>query len=74
MRVAVAGQLLIPVGSESWQTLLVIEKKSDGTIDRHDVAPAAFVSMTGEVEHKDWDDLCSAGTRSPWLADARLPR
>jgi protein-L-isoaspartate(D-aspartate) O-methyltransferase len=52
-QLAVGGRLVIPVGSEFWQTLLVIEKKRDGTIDRRHVAPVAFVPMTGEAERKD---------------------
>jgi len=51
-QLAVGGRLVIPVGSRFRQTLLVLEKRPDGTIDRHRVAPVAFVPMTGEAEKK----------------------
>lgn len=51
-QLAVGGRLVIPVKSRIWQDLLVIEKQSDGTLDKHKVAPVVFVPMTGEAERK----------------------
>lgn len=48
-QLAPTGRLVIPVGQRFEQQLLVIEKKSDGTVVRRKVAPVLFVPMTGEV-------------------------
>ncbi len=50
-QLAVGGRLVIPVG-RFFQDLLVIEKRADGTLHRENVAPVAFVPMTGEAEQK----------------------
>ena len=47
-QLAPGGRLVIPVGSHS-QELVLIEKRSDGTIHRSGVAPVQFVPMTGEA-------------------------
>ena len=50
-QLALGGKLVIPVGD--WrQTLLLIEKKPDGTVSKREVAPVAFVPMTGEAEKR----------------------
>lgn len=51
-QLAPEGRLLIPVGPRFMQSLLVIEKRSDGTIRRRKVSPVAFVPMTGEAQKK----------------------
>lgn len=43
------GKMVIPVGSY-FQTLMVIEKKPDGTIEQRDAVPVRFVPMTGEAK------------------------
>jgi protein-L-isoaspartate(D-aspartate) O-methyltransferase len=48
-QLAPEGKMVIPVGSR-WQTLILIEKKADGTIRKHNVAPVAFVPMTGDAD------------------------
>ena len=50
-QLAPGGRLVIPVGSFS-QKLLLIEKRSDGTLNRTDVAPVQFVPMTGEARRR----------------------
>ena len=42
------GRLVIPVG-EAWtgQSLMVLEKRPDGTLSRKNVLPVAFVPLTG---------------------------
>ncbi len=47
-QLAPGGRLVIPVGGY-FQTLLVLSKRPDGTVDRKSVAPVAFVPMTGEA-------------------------
>ena len=43
------GRMIIPVGPQNrTQSLQVIEKKQDGTIDRKDVLPVGFVPFTGD--------------------------
>ncbi len=49
-QLAVGGRMILPVGKFS-QTLIQIEKRSDGSVTRRSVAPVAFVPMTGQVEH-----------------------
>lgn len=48
-QLAPGGRLVIPVGREH-QELLVIEKRPDGGVSRRSVTPVAFVPMTGEAE------------------------
>lgn len=48
-QLAPGGKLVIPVG-DFWQTLVVVEKNQDGTIDRRNIAPVRFVPMTGDAE------------------------
>lgn len=47
-QLAPGGRLVIPVGGY-FQTLLVLSKRADGTVDQKSVAPVAFVPMTGEA-------------------------
>lgn len=47
-QLAPGGKMVIPIGKD-WQTLVVIEKKPDGTVEKRDVIPVAFVPMTGEA-------------------------
>ena len=46
-QLARGGKLVIPVGEDS-QELLVVEKSEDGAVRERNVAPVAFVPMTGE--------------------------
>ena len=48
-QLAVGGKMVIPVG-ERWQTLVLIDKKEDGSVEQRDVAPVAFVPMTGDAD------------------------
>jgi protein-L-isoaspartate(D-aspartate) O-methyltransferase len=50
-QLAVGGRMCIPVGSQ-WggQELIVLQKRSDGTLQRHTVERVRFVPMTGEAE------------------------
>ena len=48
-QLAPGGILVIPVG-EHFQTLVVVTKDKDGTVNKRDVAPVRFVPMTGEAE------------------------
>ena len=48
-QLAVGGRMILPVGKFS-QTLIQIEKRSDGSVTQRPVAPVAFVPMTGQVE------------------------
>ena len=49
-QLATGGKMVIPVGD--WrQKLVVIEKDENGEVTRSNVAPVAFVPMTGEAEH-----------------------
>lgn len=50
-QLAPGGRLVIPVGRH-FQALLLIEKRSDGGVNRTTVAPVQFVPMTGEAERK----------------------
>lgn len=45
------GKMVIPVG-KYYQKLLVIEKRSDGTVVEKNVIPVTFVPMTGEAQKK----------------------
>jgi protein-L-isoaspartate(D-aspartate) O-methyltransferase len=48
-QLAGGGRLVIPVGRYS-QELMLIEKRSDGSLLRTSIAPVQFVPMTGEAE------------------------
>ena len=48
-QLAPGGKLVIPVGT-FYQNLLVLEKQADGSVRRQNVAPVAFVPMTGEAQ------------------------
>lgn len=48
-QLAPGGKLVIPVGDFA-QTLVLIEKDADGSVTRKNVAPVAFVPMTGEAQ------------------------
>ena len=45
------GKMVIPVG-RYYQKLLVIEKRSDGSVVEKNVIPVSFVPMTGEAQQK----------------------
>ena len=40
--------MVLPVGSDWDQYLVVVEKAADGTISRRDVLPVRFVPLTGD--------------------------
>ena len=48
-QLAIGGRLIVPVGKTA-QTLMLIEKREDGSITRRAVAPVAFVPMTGMTD------------------------
>lgn len=48
-QLAPGGKMVIPVGDRV-QSLILIEKHSDGEVVRRNVAPVMFVPMTGEAE------------------------
>lgn len=48
-QLAPGGRLVIPVG-DRLQSLMLVQKQQDGTVTRTNVAPVAFVPMTGEAE------------------------
>lgn len=50
-QLAPGGRLVIPVGRFE-QSLLVIEKRADGSIRKENVAPVLFVPMTGEAQQR----------------------
>ncbi len=50
-QLAPGGRLVIPVG-RYFQDLLVLEKRSDGSLHRRNIAPVAFVPMTGEAQRR----------------------
>lgn len=50
-QLAPGGRMCIPVGDRpGMQSLVLLRKNADGSIDRRDVLPVAFVPMTGEVQ------------------------
>ncbi|MCS7469645.1 protein-L-isoaspartate(D-aspartate) O-methyltransferase [Stieleria sp. ICT_E10.1] len=49
-QLAPGGKMVIPVG-DRLQSLMLIEKHSDGEVVRRKVAPVMFVPMTGEAEN-----------------------
>jgi protein-L-isoaspartate(D-aspartate) O-methyltransferase len=53
-QLAVGGRMCIPVGG-AWlgQELILLTKRSDGTIKRETLAPVSFVPMTGEAQKRD---------------------
>jgi len=50
-QVKAGGRIVLPVG-ESWQDLLVLTKRSDGSFDKRTVLPVRFVPMTGEAQRR----------------------
>ena len=48
-QLAPGGRLVIPVG-DRLQSLMLVQKQQDGTVTRTNVAPVAFVPMTGKAE------------------------
>ncbi len=48
-QLAPGGRLVLPVGARFSQNLIVIEKQKDGTVRELNIAPVAFVPMTGEA-------------------------
>ena len=48
-QLAPGGKMVIPVG-DRLQTLMLIEKLDDGKVVKRNVAPVAFVPMTGQAE------------------------
>jgi protein-L-isoaspartate(D-aspartate) O-methyltransferase len=48
-QLAIGGRLVIPVG-QYFQNLVVVEKQRDGSVKRREIAPVAFVPMTGEAQ------------------------
>lgn len=54
-QLAPGGRMVIPVG-EYFQSLLLIEKRPDGTTDQKNVVPVAFVPMTGTAQRKESAD------------------
>lgn len=47
-QLAPGGRLIIPVG-KYFQSLMLIEKHADGSVEERNVAPVAFVPMTGQA-------------------------
>ena len=52
-QLAEGGRLVLPVGADGFQDLLVITRQADGSFRRQTVAPVMFVPMTGEVRRGD---------------------
>jgi protein-L-isoaspartate(D-aspartate) O-methyltransferase len=50
-QLAPGGRLVIPVGQDL-QKLLLIEKSSNGSIQKHEISMVKFVPMTGEAQNK----------------------
>lgn len=48
-QLAPGGRLVMPVGDDLGQQLVLIEKDEDGATTRRSIAPVAFVPMTGEA-------------------------
>lgn len=48
-QLAPGGRLVLPVGARFSQNLIVVEKQKDGTVRELNIAPVAFVPMTGEA-------------------------
>jgi protein-L-isoaspartate(D-aspartate) O-methyltransferase len=49
-QLAPGGRLVLPVGDNSEQKLLLITKRPDGSFVRRQVAPVLFVPMTGDAQ------------------------
>jgi protein-L-isoaspartate(D-aspartate) O-methyltransferase len=49
-QLAAGGRLIIPVG-KYFQSLMLVEKKADGSVEKTNVAPVAFVPMTGQARN-----------------------
>jgi protein-L-isoaspartate(D-aspartate) O-methyltransferase len=54
-QLAPSGRLIIPVG-DWFQELLVVQKDAEGNISRQNVAPVAFVPMTGKAQQRETPD------------------
>jgi protein-L-isoaspartate(D-aspartate) O-methyltransferase len=52
-QLAPGGRLVLPVGGDHGQQLLVITRQPDGSVHRETVVPVRFVPMTGEVRQRD---------------------
>jgi protein-L-isoaspartate(D-aspartate) O-methyltransferase len=50
-QLAIGGRLVLPVGDE-YQTLMVVERQSDGTTRKWSVVPVSFVPMTGQARQR----------------------
>ncbi|MCP4567002.1 MAG: protein-L-isoaspartate(D-aspartate) O-methyltransferase, partial [FCB group bacterium] len=50
-QLAEGGKMVIPVGDDYYQELVVLEKK-DGKLDRTAIIPVMFVPMTGKAEEE----------------------
>jgi len=48
-QLAPGGKLVIPVGDED-QSLMLVEKDTEGVVTRREIAPVLFVPMTGQAE------------------------
>ena len=42
------GRIVLPVGTDWDQYLVVVEKAADGTTSRRDILPVRFVPLTGD--------------------------
>jgi len=49
-QLAPGGRMVLPVGTAWRQNLLLITKDEEGRIERQQIAPVAFVPMTGEAQ------------------------
>jgi protein-L-isoaspartate(D-aspartate) O-methyltransferase len=47
----VGGKMVLPVG-DTWQDLLVLTKRPDGTFEKRKVLPVRFVPMTGQAQRE----------------------
>lgn len=49
-QLAPGGRMVLPVGIQFRQELILIEKDAEGQVSRRKIAPVAFVPMTGEAQ------------------------
>lgn len=49
-QLAPGGRMALPVGSRFQQKLILIEKDANGEVSQREIAPVAFVPMTGEAQ------------------------
>jgi protein-L-isoaspartate(D-aspartate) O-methyltransferase len=54
-QLAPGGRLVIPVGNY-YQSLILVTKQADGTVQRRTITSVAFVPMTGEAERSPSQD------------------